>query len=159
MSVWQTRPATIADLTGLRAGELSVTGMAQRKPEVYWWVRCGRCGSTFRERHSLIMAGGLHCKSDLCQLNRLPVRKTTAHEEWLNSPEPEPEPQPTPAPEPIKRPEVQQPVDPGYRRYWVHATAQKWQTVHDYVTWLRIGDSGQRYLLAAVDEEENAQHA
>lgn len=106
MSVWATRPADVQDLTGRTVGTLRVTGFSHRDAAgIKWHVLCTKCGDRTIETSRRIIDGhlGKGCRIDNCRLDRLPEKRITQHEKWLNSAD-DPT-QAAPAREPFKQPE------------------------------------------------------
>jgi hypothetical protein len=117
-SVWATRPSDVRDLTGYTEGTLKVSAFSHRDAGgIKWHVECTRCGDRTIDTSRRILDGHLRkgCRIDDCRLNRLPEKRITAYEKWLDAPEPVAAPEPEPAKaEPVQRVE---PVTTDYLRY------------------------------------------
>jgi hypothetical protein len=109
---------SIPDIAGRTEGSLTVGSFSHRDASgLKFNIRCNRCGDTWLESYRRIMDGFLRqgCHNTQCRLNRLPERKVSKHEQWLNSTD-EPAPEPL-APEPVKAESTPELVSVDYLRY------------------------------------------
>ena len=111
-------PSAVPHIEGMTVGSLTVESFAYRDANgLKFNIRCNRCGDRWIETYRRIMDGFLSqgCRNTPCRLDKLPESKKSAHERWLDSPEPvaatqQPE---TPEAEPVR---VEQ-VSTDYLRY------------------------------------------
>lgn len=88
---WGTKPSGARNIVGLTVGTLRVESFAGRDPSgLRYTIRCTQCNSTWTETHTSIVEGHLSkgCRFDVCRLGRLTEKKITAHEKWIDSPDP-----------------------------------------------------------------------
>jgi hypothetical protein len=143
----------------MTVGSLIVDSFSQRDASGFKFnIRCTRCGDRWLESYRRIRDGFMAqgCHNNLCRLNRLPESKVTAHEAWLNSPEPEPIPEPTPAPKPAQ---VVEKVSVDYLRYVAacHKTGQSdvrsWKEFDNFGTFLHTNVMRQ---VANIEEKDKS---
>jgi hypothetical protein len=144
-------PLGAVNWTGHKFGSIEVVKLANSSPR-QWLLRCEVCKSEWPVPERILSqynAAGLPipCRLETCRYGRLPERKISAHERWLNSPEPIAVTQPEPVKaEPIQRVE---PVSTDFLRY--AAACQKTGTPSvPFREFQQLGPNLHRDIMARV---------
>jgi hypothetical protein len=147
-------PSTIPHIEGMKVGTLTVDSFARRDASDFKFnIRCTRCGDRWTESYRRIMDGFLHqgCRNTTCRLNRLPESKVSAHEKWLNEPEPLAVTQSEPVkPEPVR---VEQ-VSTDYLRYVAICTKVGQADIRTWNEFKNFGSFMHKNVMAQVEQLE-----
>lgn len=147
-------PAAVPHIAGMSVGTLVVDSFSHRDAQGFkFTVRCDRCGDSWPESYRRIMDGFLHqgCRNTLCRQNRLPEKKITQHERWLNQPEPIAVRQPEPVKaEPVR---VEQ-VSADYLRYVAVCKKTGQTDVRSWGEFKNLGDLLHKNVMAQVERLE-----